>query len=79
LLNILTGGDCVGEMAFMSRNQATRSATVIANTEITVMRMLPGQLVQLSEHCQLHFNQAFLHMLAERLRMTDDRFAKLPA
>ncbi len=78
LLNILSGGDCVGEMAYMSRTQAKRSATVIANTEVTVMKMLPGQLEQLSDHCQLHFNQAFLHVLADRLRMTDDRFAKLP-
>jgi serine/threonine protein kinase len=79
LLNILGSGECVGEMAYMGRNQAKRSATVIANTEITIMKMLPEQLMQLSDHCQLHFNQAFLHMLAERLRMTDDRFARLQA
>ena len=77
LLNVLGSGDCVGEMAYMSRVQVPRSATVVANTEITVMKMLPPQLNQLSDHCQLHFNQAFLHMLADRLRMTDDRFAKL--
>ena len=77
LLNVLGSGDCVGEMAYMSRVQVPRSATVVANTDITVMKMLPAQLDQLSDHCQLHFNQAFLHMLADRLRMTDDRFAKL--
>jgi serine/threonine protein kinase len=77
LLNVLSSGDCVGEMAYMSRIQVPRSATVVANTEITVMKMLPAQLDRLTDHCQLHFNQAFLHMLADRLRMTDDRFAKL--
>jgi serine/threonine protein kinase len=77
LLDVLSSGDCVGEMAYMSRIEVPRSATVIANTEITVMKMLPSQLEQLSDHCQLHFNQAFLQMLAGRLRMTDLRIAKL--
>jgi serine/threonine protein kinase len=77
LLNVLSGGDCVGEMAYMSSIQVPRSATVVANTEITVMKMLPAQVDRLSDHCQLHFNRAFLHMLADRLRMTDDRFVKL--
>jgi hypothetical protein len=38
---------------------------------------LPAQLAMLSDHCQLHFNQAFLRVMADRLRMADDRFAKL--
>ncbi len=77
LLNVLGSGDCVGEMAYISNQAMPRSATVTANTEITVMKLHPGQLTQLSDHCQLHFNQAFLHVLAERLRLADDRFAKL--
>jgi hypothetical protein len=38
---------------------------------------MPQQLARLSDHCQLHFNQAFLRVMADRLRMADDRFAKL--
>lgn len=77
LLNALSSGDCFGEMAYISGRQMPRSATITANTEITVMKMMPAQLAQLSDHCQLHFNQAFLHVLADRLRLADDRFAKL--
>lgn len=77
LLNVLGSGDCFGEMAYINGKQMPRSATVSANTMITVMKMLPSQLAQLSSNCQLHFNQAFLHILAERLRMADDRFSKL--
>jgi hypothetical protein len=50
---------------------------VTANTEITLMMILPTQLSQLTYNCQLHFNQAFMHVLAERLRFVDDRIAKL--
>lgn len=77
LLNALGSGDCVGEMAYISNKPMPRSATVTANTEVTLMKMHPHQLAQLSDHCQLHFNQAFLHVLADRLRMADDRFSKL--
>ncbi|GAB4121362.1 MAG: hypothetical protein Fur0040_01360 [Sideroxydans sp.] len=77
LLNVLSHGDCVGEMAYISRRPATRSATVTANTPVTLMKVAPKQLAQLSDHCQLHFNQAFLHVLAERLRLSDERVARL--
>ena len=73
---MLSSGDCFGEMAYINGRQMPRSATINANTEITVMKMLPAQLAQLSINCQLHFNQAFLHVLADRLRVADDRFAR---
>ncbi len=77
LLNTLSGGNCFGEMAYISRRPMPRSATVAANTEITVMKILTAQLRQLSDRCQLHFNQAFLITLADRLRMADDRVANM--
>jgi len=77
LLIALRNGDCCGEMAYIRGRQLPRSATVTANTEITVMKIDPHQLAQLSETCQSHFNQAFLYVLAERLRLSDDRFSKL--
>jgi serine/threonine protein kinase len=77
LLNVIRGDDCFGEMAYISGRVVPRSATVTAGTEVTVMKILPTRLAQLSDHCQLHFNQAFLRVMADRLRMADDRFAKL--
>lgn len=77
LLNVLGKGECFGEMAYINGRQMPRSATVGANSDVTLVMIAPAQLAQLSDHCQLHFNQAFLHVLAERLRMADDRFAKL--
>jgi eukaryotic-like serine/threonine-protein kinase len=77
LLNTLSSGNCFGEMAYISRKKLPRSATVAANTEITVMKIIPEQLTQLSDRCQLHFNQAFLFTLADRLRIADERVAQM--
>ncbi|HLP97948.1 MAG TPA: serine/threonine-protein kinase [Sideroxyarcus sp.] len=79
LLNTLSSGDCFGEMYYSSRQKMPRSATITANTEVTVMKMLPSQLAQLSDRCQLHFNQAFLYTLTDRLRIADDRVANIPS
>jgi serine/threonine protein kinase len=77
LLNLIRGDDCFGEMAYISGHAMPRSATVTASTDVTVLKISPQRLAQLSDHCQLHFNQAFLRVMADRLRMADDRFAKL--
>ncbi len=77
LLNLIRRDDCFGEMSYISGRIVPRSATVTASTEVTVLKISPKLLAQLSDHCQLHFNQAFLRVMADRLRMADDRFAKL--
>jgi serine/threonine protein kinase len=77
LLNIISRDDCFGEMSYISGKVVPRSATVTASTEVTVLKIAPKLLGQLSDHCQLHFNQAFLRVMADRLRMADTRFAKL--
>ncbi|MEW5903622.1 MAG: protein kinase [Pseudomonadota bacterium] len=77
LLLALRNGDCCGEMAYIRGKQMPRSATVTANTEIAVMKLDPLQIAQLSDSCQNHFNQAFLYVLAERLRLADERIARL--
>jgi len=77
LLNTLSSGDCFGEMAYANRRRFPRSASITANTEITVMKITHFQLSQLSDRCQLHFNQAFLFTLADRLRIADERVANM--
>jgi len=77
LLNLISRDDCFGEMSYISGRVVPRSATVTASTEVTVLKIAPLQLGQLSDHCQLHFNKAFLRVMADRLRMADTRFAKL--
>lgn len=77
LLIALHGGDCCGEMAYIRGKRLPSSATVTANTEVSLMKLDPQQIGQLSDNCQSHFNQSFLYVLAERLRLADERISRL--
>ena len=78
LLNTISAGESFGEMAYVTGESTSRSATVsTSTTAVTVMRISPHNLANLSDHCQLRFNQAFLKIMADRLRVADDRFASL--
>jgi serine/threonine protein kinase len=77
LINLIQRGDSFGEMAYISGKAIQRSATVTANSDVTVMRISPQALAATSEQCQTKFNQAFLRTMADRLRSADDRFAQI--
>ena len=77
LLNTIRAGESFGEMAYVTGKRTPRSATIGAAMDVTVMKISPSSLAHLSDHCQLHFNQAFLRIMADRLRVADDRFASL--
>jgi serine/threonine protein kinase len=77
LLSTLGSGDCFGEMSYTSRKHMPRSASITSNTAITVMKIQPTQFDQLSDRCQLHFIQAFMYTLADRLRIADERVASM--
>jgi serine/threonine protein kinase len=79
LLNVIQKGDSFGEMAYISGKAMPRSATITANSDVTVMRISPQLLVKTSDHCQLSFNMAFLRTMADRLRSVDDRFSRVVA
>lgn len=77
LLNVIQRGDCFGEMAYIAGRATARSATITANSPVTVIRVSPQALAKTSDHCQLAFNMAFLRIMADRLRTVDDRFARI--
>ncbi|MBK9160698.1 MAG: protein kinase [Nitrosomonadales bacterium] len=77
LLNTVRAGESFGEMAYVAGKLTPRSATVTAATAVTTMKITPDHLSSLSDHCQLHFSKAFLKIMADRLRVADDRFASL--
>ncbi|MBI4807661.1 MAG: protein kinase [Nitrosomonadales bacterium] len=77
LLSTLGSGDCFGEMSYTNRKHMPRSASITSNTEITLMKIQPQQFDQLSDRCQLHFIQAFMYTLADRLRIADERVASM--
>ncbi|HEY5897503.1 MAG TPA: serine/threonine-protein kinase [Burkholderiales bacterium] len=73
LLNAVSPGECVGEMAYARRDGKPRSATVTAIEPTWTMRLRVSDVDGLSETCRARFNEAFLAIMAERLALLGDR------
>jgi len=79
LLNVLRGGDCFGEMAYLGKQKFRRTASVTSSTDITVIEIKSESLTQASEMCRHNFNGAFLEILVDRLSMANTRLSQLLA
>ena len=75
ILNLLTTGDCFGEMAVISKGTQTRGADIIALTESKVITVKGDALRKASDACRMHFYQSFLEVLASRLALANARLA----
>jgi hypothetical protein len=73
LLNTVSAGECVGEMAYARRGSKLRSATVTAVQPSWAMRMRVQDIDGLSEACRARFIEAFLAIMADRLAMLGSR------
>ena len=73
LLNAVSPGECVGEMAYARRDGRPRSATVTAVEPSWAMRLRVPDIDTLSEHCRARFNESFLAIMAERLTLLGGR------
>ena len=77
ILNLLTAGECFGEMAVISKGSQTRGADVIALTAAKIVTVDGETLRQASVNCRMHFYQAFLEVLSTRLTLANARLAAL--
>jgi len=68
-VGVLGPGDCFGETSYV--DGARRTTTIIANGEVTLVRISSTLLEQASSDCQLRFNKVFLRSLIERLQGVD--------
>ena len=73
LLNAVSAGECVGEMAYARRNGNIRSATVTAVQSSWAIRLSTHDIDDLSEGCRARFIEAFLAIMADRLAMLGNR------
>ena len=74
-LNVLSAGDCFGEMAVIGQASHVRGADVVALGDAKVIR-IPGEALHAaSESCRLQFYQSFLEVLANRLTLANTRLA----
>lgn len=73
LLNVLTPGDCFGEMALFSTGRGARTASVEAEDATRVLTIRAPSLLRASSECQMHFYKGFLEVLAARLTLANRR------
>lgn len=64
----LTSGDCFGEMGYLAKKE--RTAEVIANDRVSVMKINDSAMQQVSKDCQLFFSKMFISTLIKRLDET---------
>ena len=72
LLNAVSPGECVGEMAY-ARREGLRSATVVAVEPSWAMGLRVQEVDALSDQCRARFNESFLSIMADRLAMLGGR------
>ena len=74
-LDVLTAGECFGEMAVIGRHGHVRGADVAAQTTSKVVTIAGEALRHASEVCRMHFYAAFLEVLANRLALANARMS----
>lgn len=73
LLNVLSSGECFGEMAYLTPDQGTRGADVIAMGAGTLVTIGTEALNRASQSTRHSFDRAFLRILVERLNLANTR------
>jgi serine/threonine protein kinase len=77
LLNVLTPGECFGEMAYLSRSGNERTADVACLSDSRIIRIRTEQLDGASEPCRHRFDRAFMAILVERLTLANIRLTSV--
>ncbi|HEX8987116.1 MAG TPA: protein kinase [Rhodocyclaceae bacterium] len=71
ILTALLPGECFGEMAVIGHHGHVRSADVVAPSPAKIITISGTALRQASDLCRMHFYEAFLDVLAERLALAN--------
>jgi serine/threonine protein kinase len=71
----LQEGACFGEMGYLSR--AKRTATVVAKTDVSLMKVNASTIDRAAESTQLRFHKVFVRTLIARLADTTSLLAQL--
>jgi serine/threonine protein kinase len=75
-LNVLTAGDCFGEMSYLAHKDAPhRSATVTTTSDCIVIKIRAEDLRGSSLTCRRLFDERFLNTLVERLENANQQLS----
>jgi serine/threonine protein kinase len=75
-LNLISAGECFGEMAYIRGGKMPRQAAVETLTETVFAEFESADLEKMSASCQLHFTRALVRTLVERLEFANVRVAQ---
>jgi serine/threonine protein kinase len=70
LLGMIEAGQCFGEMSYIQSQKKTRSASVISNSNVMVIKIIDEALQESTSQLQTKFNRELLETLADRLEKT---------
>jgi serine/threonine protein kinase len=76
LLNMVNGGECFGEMAYIAGGEQPRHATVESMTELLLAEFVPAALDGMSLGAQLQLTRALVRNVSDRLALANTRIAK---
>ncbi|HEY8252817.1 MAG TPA: serine/threonine-protein kinase [Burkholderiales bacterium] len=76
LLNMVNGGECFGEMAYIGGGEQPRNATVEAVTELLLAEFEPSALDKMSLGAQLQLTRALMRNVTDRLALANIRLAR---
>ncbi len=75
-LNVLTAGDCFGEMSYLAKTgDPHRSATVTTTSDAIVLKIRAEDLRSASLSCRRLFDERFLNTLVERLEKANEQLS----
>ena len=75
LLNMVTGGECFGEMAYIAGGEK-RHATVESHTDLLLAEFEPAALDRMSLGAQLQLTRALVRNVSDRLALANTRIAR---
>lgn len=75
LLNVLSAGDCFGEMSYLSKSNHPRSASITTATNCIVIKIRAVDLNSASSSCRQLFDRQFLTTLVDRLDTANQQLA----
>lgn len=74
-VDTLQQGCCFGEMGFIANTE--RTASVIAKTDVSIIRVNAATLDRADESTQLRFLKVFVETITERLKQTTSILTQL--
>ncbi len=71
----ILSGECLGESAFFTKETATRSATVIAESEVIAVEMSPVDIEAITDPARMFLDKALLLALFRKLQSANKNIA----